>query len=262
MTETVGLIAVAASMIGILAFMFRRLASPAGTVRGIFAGYGSTNTLSGFGGGLLASVAASTTLSSTSAGSGSAASVGAALGVAYFVLTGLHLDLGTRVVSGIVGTAGFVALVIFLVAGTGCAMVPLWQRLLILALIMSCGAAGVIGSLLLARPRLPSTLALFGALKIAVFLAAPLGVSLPTLPFASWVLSVVTAALLGAASAMAPQFIIGLAAAMIGVASIGVSTVVGDTCSAGPDYADLAALVGFTTVYLLLKAVLGRWVRP
>lgn len=94
-----------------------------------------------------------------------------------------------------------------------------------------------------------------------MFLSAALGVSLVSLPIAAWVVACIAAGLLGAMSALAPQFVIGLAAVVIGVASIGVGTVVGDTCSAGPDFSDLSALARFAVVYLLLKLLLGRWVR-
>ena len=261
MIEIISAIVVIAALVAIITFMFRGLASPSGAGGGLFVGYGSTGSLIGFGGGLLAAVAASTALANTNAGAGGGASAGAVLAVAYFLLTGLRLTIGIRWVSGMVGTFGFVALVVFLIAGTGCAVIPLWQRLLILGLVLVWGALGAVGSLLVGRPRIPSMLAAFGALKIAVFLSAPLGVSLLSLPIAAWVVACIAAGLLGAMSALAPQFVIGLAAVVIGVASIGVATVVGDTCSAGPDIHDLSALAGFAVVYLLLKLLLGRWVR-
>lgn len=261
MSEAIGLIVVAASMAAVVVFMFRGLRSPSGTTGGLFAGFGGTSSLEGFGGGLLASVASATMLAHTSAGVGGAASVGAALGVAYFLLTRLRLTQGIRIVSGAAGTAGFVALVVFLFAGSGCAVIPLWQRLVILGLVVVCGGLGALGSVLLARPRIPSMLAVFGALKIAVFLSAPLGVSLVSLPVQAWVIAFAAASLLGALSALAPQFVIGLAAAVIGVAVLGVGTVVGDTCAAGPDFSDLSAVIGFVAVYLLLSLGLGRYLR-
>lgn len=170
MIEIISAIVVIAALVAIITFMFRGLASPAGAGGGLFAGYGSTGSLSGFGGGLLAAVAASTALANTNAGAGGGASAGALLAVAYFLLTGLRLTIGIRWVSGMVGTFGFVALVVFLIAGTGCAVIPLWQRLLILGLVFVWGALGAVGSLLAARPRIPSMLAVFGALKVAVWL--------------------------------------------------------------------------------------------
>lgn len=260
MTETIGLLVIALSILAIIHFMFRGLRSPAGTAGGLFAGFGSTGSLGGFAGGLVASIAASTTLAATSAGVGAAGSIGAALGVAYFILSRLRWTLGIRIVSGTIGTAGLIALIVFVITGSGCASVALWQRLVIIGLVIVAGALGVVSSLFIGRPRLPSTLAAFGAVKIAVFLAAPLGVSLLALPVAAWVVAFAAAMLLGGLSAIAPQFVIGLAGAVIAVASLMSGTIYGDTCTAGPDFSDLAALVGFAAVYVVLTIFLGRWV--
>ena len=256
--QGLGLIVVAAAMIAIVAFMFRSLRSPAGAGGGLFSGFGAANTLEGFGGGLVAAVAVSTMLSSTSAGAGGAASGGALVAVAYFLLTRMGLTVGIRILSGVVGTAGFLALAVFVLAGSACTSVPLAQRILVLVLIVASGGVGAAASFLLGRPRLPSTLAAFGALKIAVFLSAPLGISLITLPVEAWVVSGAAAALLGSLSALAPQFVIGMTAAVIGVSSLAVGVVVGDSCTAGPDLSDLGALVGFGVVYLVLALVYRR----
>jgi len=269
MIQTLGLLVVLLSVIAVVVFMFRSLmpaTAGAPTGGGVFAGFGDTGSLSGFGGGLVAAVAAATTLNSTSAGVGGAASVGATLGLAYFLLSALGLTAGIRIVSGMVGTAGFIALVVFLLTGTGCALVPLWQRLLILGLILFWGVLGVVGALVFTGlgavfKFAGTTLAFFGALKIAVFLSAPLGISLIDLPIKAWVVAAVAAALLGALSAIRPSFVIGLAAAVIGAASLGVGVVVGDACSTGPDFSDLSALTGFAIVYLLLKFTIGRFLR-
>ena len=260
MTETIGLIVVAAAMVAIIVVMLRGL-SPAHAGGAPFSGFAGTGSLGGFAGGMVAAVAAGTTLNTAGAPVAGAASVGAMLGLAYVLLTRLSIPFGIQLVSNVVGTAGFVALVVFLITGTGCAVVPLWQRLLILGLVVVSGVVGVVGSALLFRPRIPSVLALFGATKIAVFLSAPLGVSLLDLPVEAWLIAFVAASLLGALSALAPQFVIGLAAAVIGVASLSVSVVVGDTCSSGPDFSDLSAIVGFAAVYLLVSLLLGRWLR-
>ena len=150
MIQTLGLLVVLLSVIAVVVFMFRSLmpamAGGAGA-GGLFAGFGDTRSLSGFGGGLVAAVAAATTLNSTGAGVGGAASVGAVLGLAYFLLSALGLTIGIRIVSGMVGTAGFIAFVVFMLTGTGCAVVPLWQRLVILGLILFWGVLGLLGAL-------------------------------------------------------------------------------------------------------------------
>ena len=186
MTETIGLIVVAAAMVAIIVVMLRGL-SPAHAGGAPFSGFAGTGSLGGFAGGMVAAVAAGTTLNTAGAPVAGAASVGAMLGLAYVLLTRLSIPFGIQLVSNVVGTAGFVALVVFLITGTGCAVVPLWQRLLILGLVVVSGVVGVVGSALLFRPRIPSVLALFGATKIAVFLSAPLGVSLLDLPVEAWV---------------------------------------------------------------------------
>lgn len=261
MNETIGLLVVAAAMVAIIVVLVRGLAPvrPGGAP---FTGFGSTGTLGGFSGGVVAAVAAATTLSSAGSDVGGAAGAGALLGVAFVLFTRLSIPLGIRITSNVVGTAGFVALVAFLIGGTGCAIVPLWQRLMILGLVVFWGALGTVGSAFFLRPRLPSVLALFGAAKIAVFLSAPLGISLINFPFEAWVIAMLAAILLGVLSAIAPQFVIGLTAAVIGVASLSVGVVVGDTCSSGPDFSDLSAVAGFTVVYLLSSLALGRLLRP
>lgn len=262
MHQTIGLILVLLCASAVVVFMVRSLMPATRSDHdGPFAGFGSTGTVSGFGGGLVAAVAAATTLHGTGAGAAGAAAVGAALGLAYSVLTALGLTVGIRIVAALVGTTGFVALVTFLLAGSGCAVVPLWQRLLILGLIVFWGVAGAVGSAMIARPRIPSTLAMFGALKIAVFLSAPLGMSLLTLPDHAWPVAVVAAAFMGVLSTIAPQFLIGLAVAVIGVTSLGVGVVVGDTCSAGPNATDLAALAGFSAAYLVSRFAGARLLR-
>lgn len=261
MTDLIGLIVVALSIATIIVFIFRGAAPVGSAAVGLFAGFGDIGDRGGFAGGLVASFAVATTLSGTSAGAGGGSAAGALLAVAYFLLTRLRLPVGIRVVSGLVGTAGFIALVVTLVAGQGCTAIPVWQRILVIGLLVLAAALGTVASLVMGRPRIPSALALFGALEIVVFVSSPLGISLLDQPVAAWIVAFATAVLLGALSALAPQFVIGMTGAVIAVATVMSATVFGDTCMSGPALQNLSSLAAFSAVYVLLTVALGRWIR-
>lgn len=261
MTELIGLIVVALSIATIVVFIFRG-AAPAGSAPGrLFAGFGGIGDRGGFVGGLVGSFAVATTLSGTSAGAGGGSAAGALLAVAYFLLTRLRLPAGIRIVSGLVGTAGLVSLTVTVVSGQRCTAIPFWHRVLVIGLIVVAAALGTVASLMMGRPRIPSTLALFGALEIVVFVSSPLGVSLINLPVAAWIVAFAAAVLLGALGALAPQFVIGMTGAVIVVATVMSATTFGDTCTSGPAVQNLSSLAAFSVVYGLLTVTVGRWIR-
>lgn len=257
MHELIGLSLSCAFMAAIVLLMLNRLKSPV-AASGRFSGYKQPGSINGVLGAVVATTALSVPLVRNELTSATCVTVGVIVACIYYFLTRRRSTWGVALVSMGIGLAGTMLTVAALLTQRHCAGIPLVQRTAMVAL-LGIGVLGgwLFGRIFLSAPSVPNALAVFGALRVAAFLAAPLGVSLLSLPLPAGVSAFAVAGLLGLLAGFAPQFVIGLAAAEIAAASVGIGAVVGDVCSAGSQPGYIAAVLGCVVGYGCLRAKFG-----
>lgn len=189
---------------------------------------------------------------------------GAGLGAAFGLLAFLCSMGGSGVrwvvdlASSAIGAVATVTTVVGYLSGSDCAPDSLAQRLAEVVAMAAFFAFGLIHTALAHPHNLAKVgAAAFAATDVLVFLASPLGAPLSD---KGWILSIIAAALLGAASGAFPDLAMILLATGVGLTQIGVTATLGDACSLPGTSSSVTMLAGFAAVFLLLR-VIGSLVR-
>jgi hypothetical protein len=258
----VGGVLVLTALVAIVVFM----------VRGPVAGgpadrLANTPGISSFGpfvNGAVASIALGTALSGATTGWPAGAVIGACVGILFAALsgTGQFQQLGIQVLSGMFGVLGLVVVVTrYLEVGPdSCATVPLWERILSTCILIGFLGFGILiaGLRHMLRLKFSSALAAFGAFKVVAFLATPLGISVFELGWPGWVVAIAASAILGFASGISPDFVVGIAGIALTVIAFLAPATMGTTCTAAPNLTDVPSLGGFIVIYFLVRFAVGR----
>ena len=213
--------------------------------------YATPGTSGGLVAGLVAAVALNTFAQSFGADAAAAGTLGVLAGGLFAALPRSLRDLAVSVA----GAFGVIGLVVGYFTVKQCAAVSPW--LTVAAMVVVLIAASIGGSVSFARGRskITSVLGLFSALSVVKFLSSPLGISLLDLPGYGWIVSAVAAVIFGWAAGFAPNVVIAVAALAIAVTSLGIETMFGDTCEGGVHAENLAVVVCFVVVYLIVRSI-------
>jgi hypothetical protein len=245
-------------VVAIVAGVVRRSRGPRPGDGGVAAlgRYRAPSRTGGLVAGLVAACATASGVSALGPAAPVAAATGAAVGILVAVVVGLRMP---RLLGGVVGALGIVGIAgaASALLAPSCSPVPAWARVLALVVIAIAAAAGIVLRLLTGSFRPQSVLAVFGSARVVTFLASPFGVSLIELPVPTWVLCVGAAAVFGILAGLAPDFVIGVTALAISLASIAVAATLGTPCSTGAGMDDGLALVGFLVGYGAVRGVAG-----
>lgn len=263
MSGALGGLFVLVVVVASLLFIVRGARGVGGAARGRsgLLAYRSPSTAGGAVSGVVAAVMASSAANLAQLGGATSVTIGAMVGVLFAILATIQSSLLLAIATAGFALLGAGAAVTGLFGGASCSTVDLNVRIVALVILGGTAAIGIFAAIATGRFHLRSLLAVVGAVRVVMFLASPLGVSIVDLPAAAWIVACIGAALFGWLAGIAPDFSMGLCALVVGITALAASAAYGSPCTTGGDPGDLLTMAGFIACYALCRGLLRAVVR-
>lgn len=206
-------------------------------------------------GGMVSAVAVTSAVSLTNASAATSASVGAILGALVAILVAVEARAVLTILFSVAGGLGVTSVILRFLGADDCSAVEAAARILAIILLVGAFSLGAVMTILGGRFRPHSVLSAFGAVKVLIFLHAPLGVQLADVGLAGWLLAPAAAVVFGVGAVIAPDLVIGASAIAVGLTSIAVIASLGAPCSLSADPREFLVVACYLAVFVVVRMI-------